>query len=72
MRLTLAVWTGLEPATSCVTGRHSNQLNYQTDYCKKTKNIKTSTKKDVTLCVIRSGLEPETYCLEGSCSIQLS
>ena len=24
------VWTGLEPATSCVTGRHSNQLNYQT------------------------------------------
>lgn len=25
-----AVWTGLEPATSCVTGRHSNQLNYQT------------------------------------------
>ena len=26
----LAVWTGLEPATSAVTGRHSNQLNYQT------------------------------------------
>jgi hypothetical protein len=26
----VAVWTGLEPATSCVTGRHSNQLNYQT------------------------------------------
>jgi hypothetical protein len=22
--------------------------------------------------VIRSGFEPETYCLEGSCSIQLS
>lgn len=29
-RLLSAVWTGLEPATSCVTGRHSNQLNYQT------------------------------------------
>ena len=28
----LAVWTGLEPATSAVTGRHSNQLNYQTKY----------------------------------------
>src|SRR5690606_42146927 len=28
-----AVWTGLEPATSCVTGRHSNQLNYQTVRC---------------------------------------
>ena len=26
----MAVRTGLEPATSCVTGRHSNQLNYQT------------------------------------------
>lgn len=31
MRL-LAVWTRLELATSCVTGRHSNQLNYQTNY----------------------------------------
>ena len=28
----MAVWTGLEPATSCVTGRHSNQLNYQTRF----------------------------------------
>ena len=28
MRL-FADWTGLEPATSAVTGRHSNQLNYQ-------------------------------------------
>lgn len=24
----MAGWTGLEPATSCVTGRRSNQLNY--------------------------------------------
>ena len=30
----LAVWTGLEPATPCVTGMYSNQLNYQTSlYC---------------------------------------
>jgi hypothetical protein len=28
--LYLAVWTGLEPATPCVTGMYSNQLNYQT------------------------------------------
>ena len=28
--LYLAVWTGLEPATFAVTGRHSNQLSYQT------------------------------------------
>ena len=26
----LVVWTGLEPATPCVTGRYSNQLNYHT------------------------------------------
>ena len=25
----LATWTGLEPVTSAVTGRHSNQLNHQ-------------------------------------------
>ena len=29
--LILAVWTGLEPATPCVTGMYSNQLNYQTN-----------------------------------------
>lgn len=28
--IAFAVWTGLEPATPCVTGRYSNQLNYQT------------------------------------------
>ena len=30
--LVLAVRTGLEPATPCVTGRYSNQLNYRTTY----------------------------------------
>ena len=30
LRGSLAVWTGLEPATPCVTGRYSNQLNYHT------------------------------------------
>ena len=29
-RLFFSVWTGLEPATPCVTGRYSNQLNYHT------------------------------------------
>ncbi len=28
---TFAVGTGLEPATPCVTGRYSNQLNYPTN-----------------------------------------
>mgnify|MGYP000819999900 CR=1 FL=1 len=34
--LSSAVWTGLEPATPCVTGRYSNQLNYHTiwDLCR--------------------------------------
>ena len=31
MHVPLAVRTGLEPATPCVTGRYSNQLNYQTN-----------------------------------------
>ncbi len=30
--LSSAVWTGLEPATPCVTGRYSNQLNYHTKF----------------------------------------
>ena len=29
-----AVWTRLELATPCVTGRSSNQLNYQTNILK--------------------------------------
>ena len=30
LKFGLAVWTRLELATPCVTGRYSNQLNYQT------------------------------------------
>ena len=30
LKLKLAVRTGLEPATPCVTGMYSNQLNYRT------------------------------------------
>ncbi len=30
--LVLAVRTGLEPATPCVTGMYSNQLNYRTSF----------------------------------------
>ena len=35
----LAVRTGLEPATSGVTGRHSNQLNYSTSLSRDTLGI---------------------------------
>jgi hypothetical protein len=33
----LAVTTGFEPATSGVTGRHSNQLNYMTSFLRRHK-----------------------------------
>ncbi len=36
--LVLAVRTGLEPATPCVTGMYSNQLNYRTKTNKKNSN----------------------------------
>jgi hypothetical protein len=32
LRRNLADRTGLEPATSAVTGQHSNQLNYRSSY----------------------------------------
>ena len=35
----LADRTGLEPATSAVTGRHSNQLNYRSKFLYIFKNI---------------------------------
>ena len=41
-----AVWTGLEPATPCVTGRYSNQLNYQTVAVMRCKYIILLLKKD--------------------------
>ena len=43
--------TGLEPATSGVTGRHSNQLNYRSAYT------------DNNLMVGGTGVEPVTYGL---------
>ena len=42
--------TGLEPATSGVTGRHSNQLNYRSE-------------KYFKLLVGGTGVEPVTYAL---------
>ena len=56
----MAVWTGLEPATSCVTGRHSNQLNYQTKLflCYVTFLFNISFKE-----IAGTGLEPVTFGL---------
>ena len=48
--LSSAVWTGLEPATPCVTGRYSNQLNYHTRIISIFANLPFSSK--TPLCLI--------------------
>ena len=50
---------GVEPTTSRATTWRSNQLSYAHHI----KNVRMAHFE---------GLEPPTYCLEGSCSIQLS
>ena len=52
--------TGIEPATTGATVRYSNQLSYTHHICFAIKMARLE------------GLEPPAYCLEGSCSIQLS
>ncbi len=48
--------TGLEPATSGVTGRHSNQLNYRS-------NGRNSCEFFGQKVVGDDGIEPPTLCL---------
>ena len=48
----MAEWTGLEPATSAVTGQHSNQLNYH------------SISNDIGHTLVGAdGIEPPTFAL---------
>ena len=56
----IAVRTGLEPVTSCVTGRHSNQAELTHPIIKILR---------FTLAV-RTGLEPVTSCVTGRHSNQ--
>ena len=58
----MAERTGLEPATSGVTGRHSNQLNYRSN------GIKTT----IPTVAERTGLEPATSGVTGRHSNQLN
>ena len=58
---------GLEPSTPGTTIRCSNQLSY-THHISCTRELATYSKKVAR----QKGLEPLAYCLEGSCSIQLS
>ena len=52
--------TGLEPATPCVTGRYSNQLNYRSELELRYKLAEWT------------GLEPATPCVTGRYSNQLN
>ena len=56
---------GLEPSTPGTTIRCSNQLSY-------THHIRESASRGKGGMARQKGLEPLAYCLEGSCSIQLS
>ena len=56
---------GLEPSTPGTTIRCSNQLSY-------THHISRRSGFPASALARQEGFEPPTYCLEGSCSIQLS
>ena len=56
----MAGMTGLEPATSCVTGRRSNQLSY------------IPALRVFFIMAGMTGLEPATSCVTGRRSNQLS
>ena len=51
----LARWTGLEPATTGVTGRYSNQLSYH-----RAEHLTNQISKKM---VGDDGVEPPTFCL---------
>ena len=58
---------GLEPSTPGTTIRCSNQLSYTHHM-----DIHMGSTDDREKMARQKGLEPLAYCLEGSCSIQLS
>ena len=61
---------GLEPSTPGTTIRCSNQLSYTHHISGITRE--TSPQAALGEMVRQKGFEPPAYCLEGSCSIQLS
>ncbi len=67
----LAIRTGLEPATTCVTGKYSNQLNYRISLFFLF-IIFNHSKIEKEIDAIRTGLEPATTCVTGKYSNQLN
>ena len=62
----MAEWTGLEPATSGVTGQHSNRLNYHSALRRKiiqTGFVLRNTRSVVFYLVGAEGFEPPTLSL---------
>ena len=53
----MAEWTGLEPATSGVTGQHSNRLNYHSAETNKFSGPRSDTQH---FLVGTEGIEPPT------------
>ena len=63
----MAGWTGLEPATSGVTGRRSNQLNYHPLKGKcEVQGTEFKVKGEVLLCTMNS----ELICMVGGTGIE--
>ncbi len=64
----MAVRTGLEPATSCVTGRHSNQLNYRTRLIFIYKNLwHTEVRSSVCQSDDPYGIRTRVTAVKGRC-----
>ena len=59
----MATWNGLEPSTSAVTGRHSNQLNYQA------KNGGRNRDRTYDLLLVRQMLSQLSYAPEFASSV---
>ncbi len=62
---------GLEPTTPGTTIRCSNQLSYTHHIYIRTGSLLRFPKPRIKMAR-QKGFEPLAYCLEGSCSIQLS
>ena len=59
----MAEWTGLEPATSGVTGQHSNQLNYHSALLNLGEPAKKANLTALRTLVGAEGFEPPTLAL---------
>lgn len=62
----MAGLTGLEPATSCVTGRRSNQLNYNPAPCTRSKEQRHNVKERGTIATAPEGVNECSRALRSA------